>query len=81
MLEQLLYQYNMRDGKHVKTVIDGLFRDPDSRALISKDRAAYENYKQKRQHEQTYNKMNEQIEDLKAEINMLKDMLIKKIGQ
>jgi hypothetical protein len=77
----LRFRSKMKDGKYVKTVVEGLFRDPDTHTLISKDRAAYENYKQKRQHDYTYKQMSGQIEDLKAEINMLKDMLIKKIGQ
>lgn len=71
----------MNESKYVKTSVEGLFRDPNNQALLSTDRAAFENYKQKRQQRQTYQELNDQISDLKAEINMLKDMLIKKIGQ
>jgi hypothetical protein len=71
----------MKNELHVKTVVDGLYRDPTSKALVSKDKTAYENYKQQRQQQHAYTNINNQIKDLKAEINMLKDLLIQKIGR
>lgn len=63
----------------VKTVIDGLHRDVETSALVSQDVNAYRMYKSNRKQNITLQSLHAQIQELRNEINSLKQHI--KIGQ
>lgn len=64
----------------VRTVVDGLHRDVQNHALISQDVHAYAAYKSRRNQQLTLESMSKQIQELRAEINTLKQLITSKIG-
>lgn len=65
----------------VKTVVDGLHRDTNSRALVSQDVDAYRAYQRTRNQQVTIQSLNKQVQDMKRELSMLKQLIHSKIGQ
>lgn len=63
----------------VKTVIDGLHRDTDTHALVSQDVNAFKMYKSTRKQNITLQSLHAQIQELRNEINSLKQQI--KTGQ
>lgn len=64
----------------VRTVVDGLHRDVQNHALISQDANAYAAYKSRRNQQLTLESMSKQIQELRDEINTLKQLITTKIG-
>lgn len=65
----------------VRTVVDGLHRDTNSHSLVSLDVDAYKAYKRNRTQQLTLHSLNEQVQAMKSEINMLKQLIYTKMGQ
>lgn len=64
----------------VKTVIDGLHRDTQNRALVSVDVNAFNAYKKQRGQQMTLDLLAKQVQELRAELNVLKQTVNNKIG-
>lgn len=53
----------------------GLVRDPKSHAIVNVDEAAYNEYKNKKLLQSKVINMNEELNDLKKDVNEIKDLL------
>lgn len=67
--------------KTVRTVVEGLHRDTSTHALVSVDVEGFNAYKRNRKQQVTLQSLNNEMQGLKHEINMLKQLLTEKLGK
>jgi len=57
----------------------GLYRDPNSTAIVNRDKSAYENYIARREalekKSEEFEQMKQELDDVKGDIGDIKDML------
>lgn len=66
--------------QYVKTSVDNLYRDTESFGLVSQNVEAYNAYKAQRSKQNEIDLLNNKVEGLESEINMLKRLILEKIG-
>jgi archaellum component FlaC len=65
----------------VRTVIDGLHRDIHSHTLVSVDVEGFKAYKRNRKQQLSLQSLDSEVQDLKQQINTLRQLLETKIGK
>lgn len=62
---------------HIKTEVQGIFRDPTNKALLNKDESSLVAYKRMKKKNADIDNVKEDVEILKKDVSDIKALLIK----